>query len=278
MTQPDTTQGQQSTDTGTGNEPPYAKELATLPEDVRPLVEPIFKNWDAQVTKRFQESQSPLEPWKEIVESYEPGVVGEALQLAQLLEADPKALYDLMAQTYNFEQATPPNNTNGNQGQQPPDSTEDDDPYAERFSKVESALEQLANILVNNQNQATVKEQTELLDNTMSSLKEKYGDFDEDYILNRLALGDEPDVAIQSYNNAIVNGLKARGMSEDQITAFMNANGANNGGNQTPAPIVTSTAGGTPSVTDGGKKPGEMSKGEVTDLVTQMLRQAAEAQ
>jgi len=275
VTVPDNTQGSDDTGQSTGNEPPYAKELETLPEDVRPLVEPIFKNWDAQVTKRFQESQSTLEPWKEIVDSYEPAVVGEAIQLAQLLEADPKALYDLMAQTYQFEQAQPPKG-NGDQGQQPPVSEEEDDPYAERFSKVETALEQLANILVANQNQATVKEQTELLDHTMTSLKEKYGDFDEDYVLNRLALGDDPDAAIQSYNNAIVNGLKARGMSEDQITAFMSANGAQGGSNNS-APVVTSGSGGTPSVTDGGKKPGEMSKGEVTDYVTEMLRQAAEA-
>jgi uncharacterized protein YciW len=43
---------------------PYANYLAELPETVRSLVEPTFKKWDGDVTRRFQELHSEYDPWK----------------------------------------------------------------------------------------------------------------------------------------------------------------------------------------------------------------------
>lgn len=58
-------------DVGTGapaapaeNAAPYAEYLERLPEEVRGQVEPVFKEWDGNVTKRFQESAAARDQWK----------------------------------------------------------------------------------------------------------------------------------------------------------------------------------------------------------------------
>lgn len=53
---------------GQGNTP-YGEYLGRLPEEVRGDVEPIFKEWDANVTKRFQEAadfRKQMEPYAEL--------------------------------------------------------------------------------------------------------------------------------------------------------------------------------------------------------------------
>lgn len=59
IAQPDTGQD----DTGASSSP-YAAYLNRLPEEVRGDVEPIFKDWDANVTKRFQEAAEFRKTWE----------------------------------------------------------------------------------------------------------------------------------------------------------------------------------------------------------------------
>lgn len=56
--QPDEGQG------GQGSEAPYAEFLNRVPEEVRPQVEPIFKEWDGQVTRRFQDASDYKKTWE----------------------------------------------------------------------------------------------------------------------------------------------------------------------------------------------------------------------
>lgn len=245
----------------TVNEAPYANQLNSLPESVRPLVEPIFKEWDANTTKKFQDLHSTTEPWKDLIDGYEPTTVKEALQLAQMLEDNPKELWDTLATYFKFgvEQGTPAAPVTA-----PPVAEELDetDLFSDpRLKEMQQAVQQMANILVNNQQLATAQEQQKALDGVLAGLKEKHGEIDEDYILNRLVLGDDPDTAVANWNSSIERAIQARGLSAS-------------GG----APVVApGNGGGTPSVVDGSKKLGELSTSEVTDHVAQMLRQAAEA-
>jgi hypothetical protein len=90
-TAPEQVQGSEPTapvtDTAvTAEEPaasPWAEYLEPLPESVRPLVEPAFKEWDAQVTKRFQSLHSEYEPYKQIIDDYEPDALAQAVAAMQ---------------------------------------------------------------------------------------------------------------------------------------------------------------------------------------------------
>ena len=48
---------------GQGNTP-YGEYLDKLPEDIRESVEPVFKEWDSNVTKRFQEAADFRKTWE----------------------------------------------------------------------------------------------------------------------------------------------------------------------------------------------------------------------
>ena len=93
----------QSSPQPVNNQPPYHQQLEQIPEGFRPLVEPVFKDWDAQVTKKLQEVHSRYEPWKQFVDAQiEPGQVQEAMQLMELFLTNPQHLYQAMGERLGF--------------------------------------------------------------------------------------------------------------------------------------------------------------------------------
>lgn len=65
---PDVEQPDDGQDDGGTQAAPYAEYLDRIPEQLRGDVEPVFKDWDANVTRRFQESaelRKQFEPLKE---------------------------------------------------------------------------------------------------------------------------------------------------------------------------------------------------------------------
>src|ERR1035437_4782758 len=58
VVQPPEGQGDQS------NSSPYAEYLDRLPEEVRGDVEPVFRDWDAQTTRKFQDAAKYRKQWE----------------------------------------------------------------------------------------------------------------------------------------------------------------------------------------------------------------------
>lgn len=242
------------------NNPPYFEQLNSLPEDVRPLVEPIFKDWDAKTTQKFQELHSEYEPWKDVTTNYDPETVAQATQLADLLDKNPRALFDYMKEYFKFgdEQGQP------GTVQPPvelPSGDEDELLSRPEFKELQTAVQQMATLLVNQQQQTTYEQQQNALDQTLAGFKQALGDgYDddaEDLLINRLAIGDDPESALKWFTDKV-------GVKTQTATAT--------------APVVTSADGGSSlSVVNGGKRPGELTNKETTDLVVNMLKQAADA-
>lgn len=245
------------------NNPPYYDDLMSLPEDIRVLVEPKFKEWDAKTTQKFQELHSEYEPWKDVIANFDPETVSQATQLADLLDKNPKALFDYMKEYFKF---------GDEQGQpgtvQPPavvESTgEEDDLLSHpKFKEIETTVQQMATLLVSQQQQTTNAQMQQALDQTLAEFKQVLGDaYDddaEDLLLNRLGIDGDPESTLKWYTDKVLKG---------QIPGTAGV----------AAPVVTSADGGsTVSALSGGKKPGELTNKETTDIVVQMLKQAAEA-
>ena len=87
--QPDPGQGDVDV---TGGQP-YADYLTRVPEEVRGDVEPIFKDWNSNVNRRFEEHAEYKRSWEpyENVRQHQPEAVTEALQLYQAALNDPQA-------------------------------------------------------------------------------------------------------------------------------------------------------------------------------------------
>jgi hypothetical protein len=106
----------QPEDSGQGGEgaqdAPYAEYLSRIPEDVRGDVEPVFKEWDASVTKRFQDAAEYRKSWEPYQQAglnqYEPEYLAQAAQFAQVAQENPQAIqqwFQAYAQEHGLQAA-----------------------------------------------------------------------------------------------------------------------------------------------------------------------------
>ena len=242
---PEVTQGSVESQPDTSNTAPWSNYLTDLPDSVKPLVEPIFRQWDADTTKRFQSVHSEyesLKPYQEIVSAgWDYNDVQQAIQLAATLNDNPQAIYDALVENYGYGQEQ------GQEAQQI-DEEEQVDP---RFAQLEQMTNQMAEIMVAQQNEQTAKREDAELDTLLNSLKEEHGDYDEKFVLARMFAGDSPQEAVAAFQQAI--GTYAA--------------------NRPAPPVIMGSGGGLPSQT---VNPASMSDRDRKALITQMLAQAAQ--
>lgn len=228
---------------------PWAEYLNRVPEGVRPLVEPIFKEWDGNVTRRFQEFHQQLEPWAPIVEEYDPEAVQQAIMLAQAVEADPQGVYNALAQSFGFE------NTAGNDADEGSGDYEEEDPYEARFRKQEEMLGTIAEILLNEREARGEQEEDAELDEYLAEMKQQFGEFDEDYVLTKMANGIDPETAVQQYQSLVETRASSRNQASQN------------------APRIMGAGGGLPS---NQVDPAQLTDKDTKSLVAQMLAAAAQ--
>jgi len=249
-----TTQGQnngtgevQAQQTQTGNEQqqnnqqqqqsqpaPYAPYLERVPESVRGLVEPVFRDWDAGVTQRFQQLHSQFgwaEPWQEIAQQYDPDTVSQSLQVLQALSTDPEGFYKALGESYGYgqqpqqqQQMQQQFSEFSEQGQQ--QSQQQDDP---RFAQLEQLVGSLAEVITGDRQAQQEAAEEQQLYAYLDQLKQEHGEFDQDYVLTKIAAGTDPVQAVMQYRQLV-------GQNSQQSP-----------GQQ--APVVMSGSGGVPSNT-----------------------------
>lgn len=232
---------------------PYQQYLDMIPETARPLVEPAFKEWDASVTKRFQSLHSDYEPYKQFIDEYEPAAIQQALAIVQQMDSDPQKFIQGVMQAY--ELAQPEQGTQGNQ-QVEQIAPDPDDPYNQRFSQMEEMLANMANMLLSNQQTEQQRQEDAQLEEILTGLKSKHGDFDEIYVLTLMSQGMDPDAAVGQFKTTIGEYAKA-----------LNAPAAE-------APVVVGGSSGVPTTP---VQPGDMSSQDTKNLVIQYLEAQAAA-
>lgn len=233
-----TQQVQQPAATQQQSQVPYANELASLPEAVRPLVEPIFKQWDANVTQRQQELHSQYEPWKPVMEFGDPDTVQGALQVAQVLENDPARFIGAFAQAYPdiFQEVIgnlqpQQQQTSNGSGEQGLGDLDPDDPIVKRLASLEQMVQQAVGGFTGFTEQQQAQENQRILDQTLADLHTKHGEFDDEYVLAKMAYANKtPEQAVQEY----VAKFGATQQTQQQTT-------------QTSAPNVLTPGGGLPA-------------------------------
>lgn len=219
---------------------PYANYLAELPEAVRPLVEPAFKKWDADVTQRFQALHSEYDPWKDVIAVGDPENVQGALQVAQVLQDNPEHFLRAFADAYPelvqgiLGQQTPTQQPpNGQQTtEQGQGDLDPNDPLVQRLTQIEQVLGQVAGGFSNLTEQQQQQDNQRILDDTLAQLHTAHGDFDDTYVLSQIAYrGLKPEQAIQEFKTNIL-GKYGQPPAATQ---------------QTPAPTVMPPGGGLPA-------------------------------
>lgn len=232
--------------------PPYWNELQELPESVRPLVEPVFKKWDAGVGQRLQSVHSEYEPYKPLFDEWEPDALSQAVQIAQALETDPQAFVQAIMEAYKIDLGQ------GVADQQPVVTPEFDEngPIDPRYQALldqqaqqDQLLQTMANAMISERQAAEQATSMQQLEQTLAQLRTEQGDFDETYVLGLIANNVEPAQAVEMFKQAV-----------SQYAAP-----------KVEAPVIMGQGGGYPS---NQVDPAGLDDKATKDLIVQMLRAA----
>lgn len=262
----------QSTDpanSGAGGDVPYASFLAELPESVRPLADPIFKKWDGDVTQRFQAVHAEYAPYKELIDTWEPDALKAAADMLVQLRSDPRAVYDAIAEAYNYNAQGQPSATPGSTPVVPAvvpapatTPTQYDLQSDPRYTEMVQNQEQLAKIILEERQQRETQQYSAMLDQTLGALHAQFdkniggklvAGFDEGYVLTQISQGIEPQKAVENFQ-AMMNSYA--GMQNQPLFN---------------APTVMGNGGGLPT---NQVDPGKMDAKQRTTYMAQMLAQA----
>jgi len=193
--------------------------LQGIPEADRPVVGKYIQQWDQGVNKRFQDIHSQYAPYKSLgdVEALQ-----QAVAIAQALEDNPEYIYNELAQILG--KAAPGNNTQSqgtpnqipDSSQVPPEIAQYLNPFQDQVAQQQKMLEQMAQILIQTNEGNRAKEEDAQLDNYLSGLKQKHGDFNEEAVLFQMMKGVDGDQAVENWKNSVLEQAKSLGYTTYQ--------------------------------------------------------------
>lgn len=234
--------------------------LDAIPEADREVVSRYVKHWDQNVSRKFQDLHSQYAPYKELGD---PSELQQAVQLLQVINTNPRQVYDILAEEFGQSQ------DQGQQSQQSQQQQTNADIFAamppelqEKFSQLDKhdkVLETLSDFFLKTQERDQQAEEDRELDNLLKGLRQKHGDFDtedeEDFVLMKMQQGLDPDAAVQAMRKFTQGKINAANQETNSLPPILSG-----GGNIAQPPVDVN----------------KLNNGEVKTLVAQMLQQSAQ--
>lgn len=207
------TQGQAQPETGSIN-PAWNEMLGALPQEYHSQVVPHLQRWDKGVQDRFQQVHSQYEGYKPFVENQiTPDEINFAMGLLNAVNSDPLSVRQALNAWIEQEGIEgggeggqqPDFQSYGEQGQQGQfDLTQHPD-----YQRMSQMVEEMANVMVSQREQEQQSQADQQLDDELNSLKEKFGDYDETFVLARMAAGMPGEQAVQEFFN-FANSIRSQ--------------------------------------------------------------------
>lgn len=237
----------------------------------RSIVEPYVKQWDAGVTRRFQEVHGQLAPYEQI--GADPETLATAYQIYQMIDNDPAQMLALLQEAVGGmpgqegfgQQQAPGAPQQQPQGQGipqpggsqqlpglPPEIQQQFDAWSQKFPVFEQVLETLAQNHLTQQQDQTQAAEDQQLDQYLGLLKQEYGEYDEDFVMAKMMAGMDGEEAVQMYQQRIQGQVNDRSRR----------------------PNVPTILGGGGSVPQEGQRIAKASRNDVRGLVANILQAA----
>lgn len=236
---------------GQGFNPAWNEFIEAIPEDLReqvqPAITPVLQKWDQNVQKRF-EQYKPFEKYKDV----DPQVIDYSLNLFNSLNTNEGALQV-------WEQLGKYLESEGLLGQEEDEEEEEEVDWdsippalRKQIEQLQGGFSTLAEYQIAQEQARREAEEDALLDKELKQLREKYGDYDEEWVLAKMINGMDAEDAVKAYHEWLDKTLQERNRPQPNFRPL----GSGSGGFPTGNP---------------GFDPKKASSREVKDLVAQML-------
>jgi hypothetical protein len=181
---PDVEQPDQSGQDDGGGGAPYQEYLDRIPEQFRGDVEPVFKDWDANVTRRFQDNADFRKQWEPLSETgihqLDPDAVSWLVQLHAALEQPDimQQWWDSYAQENGLtDQSSPDSDDGGNPTLDEfgmPDDQRLEKLLEDKLGQLTSRLDQYDQRFAQSDQQAAEREAQSYVDGQLQKLAEEH--------------------------------------------------------------------------------------------------------
>src|SRR5690606_31494819 len=130
-----------------------------------------IKDWDANVTQKFQEYSEKLKPWESLGVEYDSARA--AVQAMMFAEQDPVTFHQLLTEQLKELELLPGENPVGTetQGSPLPEFEGLNEGFVNRFTKLEENLNKVGEFMDNYNKENTRKSQEQMLDETLKALE-----------------------------------------------------------------------------------------------------------
>lgn len=189
--------------------------LEKIPAQDRAIVGRYIKDWDAGVTKKFQEIHGQYKPYKALGP---PEQLQQYVNFANNFRADPENVFRLMWQgmqeqygeDFNKEllrvlqlEEAAMSEDYGSQPEQQQYAPEQPDPTQIQLQNMAQELEDMRSWKESQEQERVSQQEAQQLDGVLTAMHTKYGDFDDNWILVRLAEHGNVAQAVQEWNQMI---------------------------------------------------------------------------
>lgn len=209
-------QGQtEGLDTGgsSGINPAWSEMLSAIPEEHHSQVIPHLQKWDKGVQDRFNQVHSQYEGYKPFVENQvTPDEIQFAMGLLNAVNSEPHAVRQAIDSWIEQEGIAAPDQQGepqpqGEQGQQNGQFDLASHPEYQQMSQV---VQEMAQILVGQREQEQQSQEDQQLETELNALREQHGDYDEPFVLSRMAAGKTGEEAVAEYNQFVQQVLSGQ--------------------------------------------------------------------
>lgn len=187
-----------------GLNPAWNDVLSILPEQFHSVVTPHFSKWDSEAQKRVESANSSLKEFEGFKPFVEHGIstdeLEQGLRLMYEINNNPQSVYEALGNAYSFGQAPGGSaETSEEEDDEAPYGAEDDP----RYNQLQQGLELVSKIVLNDAKAKQDAQADMELNNELSSLTEKFGDYDMDYVLTKMMNGMSGEDAVAAYQKLV---------------------------------------------------------------------------
>ena len=188
--------------------PAWDELYSVLPKSLHGMVEPVISKWQSGVDSEFEKFSA----YRKFADSgVNPDVIEASLELARQVAANPKSVYDELAQRYGWSQANAMIQQAVDTAEEVSDYEDpfdDEDPTSAELKAMKAELDALKGNLQSREEQEEQAQMGYEIEDSIEALTSEHGDFDQEAVVRRaMLLADE-------YPNASLGQLIQAGFEQ----------------------------------------------------------------